>query len=128
MQKKVFIVDDDQIFSSMLADHLGKNKRLEITKFATGEACIEEMHQLPLSVLLDYNLNSNDTTAANGLAILEEIKKIHPRVNVVMLSSQESYGIAASTLMKGAEQYIIKDESAFGVVRGIIEEHLKKDA
>jgi DNA-binding NarL/FixJ family response regulator len=39
-----------------------------------------------------------------------------------MLSSQERYAIALQTIQKGAEQYVMKDEEAFGKIASIIRE------
>ncbi len=39
-----------------------------------------------------------------------------------MLSSQERYSIAAQTISKGAEQYVIKDDNAFDNIDKILNE------
>ena len=124
--KKVFIVDDDNMFTAMLADHLGKNHMLRLFHFSTGEACLNEMYQGPDFIVLDYNLDSVEQNAADGMAILEKIKKVAPRVHVIMLSSQTHYGKAAQTIMKGAEQYVIKDENAFKSIADIIDDIMKR--
>ena len=124
--KKVFIVDDDNMFAAMLAGHLGHNKMLRVFHFSTGEACLSEMSQRPDFIILDFNLNSETAEAADGLAILEKIKRIDERVHVIMLSSQTHYGVAARTIQKGAEQYVIKDETAFHQISEIIDDIMKR--
>ena len=54
------------------------------------------------------------------MEILQAIKKESPGTHVIMLSSQERYGVAMQTLIKGAEQYVIKDESAFEKIADMI--------
>jgi DNA-binding NarL/FixJ family response regulator len=61
--------------------------------------------------------------AANGIKILEEIKKADRGIRVIMLSSQEAYGTALRTLIRGAEEYVIKDEDAFEKVADLINKH-----
>jgi DNA-binding NarL/FixJ family response regulator len=112
-QKHIFIVDDNEMFNSMLRDYLSQNPALRITSFGTGEDCLENLYQNPDIIILDYNLNDIYKEAANGLEILEEIKKTNNKVHVIMLSSQKRYGIAAQTISRGAEQYVIKDDDAF---------------
>lgn len=123
--KNIFIVDDDDLFSSMLSDYLTKTRGLRISVFSTGEECLSELYQNPFVVILDYNLNSVDKNAANGMAILEQIKIAHPTTHVIVLSSQSSYGVAASIIAKGAEQYIIKDADAFKNIEAMIKSYLK---
>ncbi len=63
--------------------------------------------------MLDYYLNSKERDAANGIDILKQIKKRKKALPVIMLSSQESYGTAAQTIMYGAVHYVIKGQDAF---------------
>jgi len=110
----VFIVDDEPLLSEMLTDYLKDNDlTFNIKSFPTGEACLQTLHEQPDIVVLDYHLNSKEKDAANGIDILKEIKKQHPALPVIMLSSQESYGTAAKTIMYGAVHYVIKGQDAF---------------
>jgi len=118
--KEIFIVDDDEMLSMMLSDHLSMNPNYKITTFSTGEECLEHLHLNPYIVILDFNLNSVNPDAANGLQILQEIKRLNKETFVIMYSSQEQYGDAIQTIGKGALEYVIKDQSAFVKIRDII--------
>ena len=72
-------------------------------------------------IIIDYYLNSVNKDAANGLDTMEQIKKKHHAIHFIMLSNQERYGIALNSITKGAEQYVIKDEEAFGKIVEILE-------
>ena len=121
-QKHIFIVDDNEMFSSMLNVHLSENPAFQISSFGTGEECLKNLFQNPDVIILVYNLNDIYKEAANGLEILEEIKKHKNPVHVIMLSSQKRYGVAAQTISKGAEQYVIKDDNAFDNIDKILED------
>lgn len=125
MSYKLFLVDDDAIFSEMMKDHLSKNKNYSIRHFSTGEECLDQLYEKPDVVILDFNLNSVSADSENGLAILEKIKRSHPSTHVIMLSSQTHYGVAAKTIVKGAEQYVIKDDEAFKSIEAILKDILK---
>jgi DNA-binding NarL/FixJ family response regulator len=118
--KKIFIVDDDVMLTEALSDYLTRDVAHEISCFHTGEECLKYLTGNPDIVILDYYLNSVHKDAANGMEILEVIKKNYPNIHVVMLSSQEHYGVAMKTLIKGAEQYVPKDEDAFETIAEII--------
>jgi two-component system, OmpR family, response regulator len=117
--KKVFIVDDDQMVRQMMEDKL-KSFNHHVTSFGNGEDCLHYLSENPDVVVLDYHLDKSIREAANGLQILEAIKKNYPNVHVIMLSSQEKYSLALQTIQKGAEQYVIKDNDAFDKIAGII--------
>lgn len=111
--KKIFVVDDDEMLSMALEDYLERKTNYEVRLFNTGEECLGHLSEQPDIIILDYNLNSVIKDAANGLIILEAIKKLNGSIKVVMLSSQETSWIVLQTIKMGAEQYVVKDESAF---------------
>ena len=118
--KKIFIVDDDQMLTEALSDFLTRKVAHHISIYSTGEECMQHISKNPDVVILDYYMNSVKKDAATGLEVLEAIRKYLPSTRFIMLSSQESYGIAAQTIQKGAEYYIIKDEDAFQKIADLI--------
>ena len=121
-QKKIFIVDDNEMFAQMLQDHLSALPKFSTTLFSTGEECLKHLHEGPDLIILDYHLNDVYKEAADGLAILERIKKDQPGITVIMLSSQGKYTVAAQTISKGAVQYVVKDDNAFANISRILED------
>lgn len=118
--KKIFIVDDDPMLTEALRDYLTRNVAHEIHCFATGESCLQQLVLNPDVMILDYHLNTVEKDAANGMEILQAVKKNYPKIEIIMLSSQESYVVAMQTIQKGAEQYVIKDKDAFEKVSQLI--------
>ncbi len=110
---KLFIIDDDPVFSEMLKDFISGKSRWEVTSFECGEDCLKKIYLEPEVVIIDYNLDSKNSDTLNGMETLVEIKKKSPNAHCIFLSGQESYGIALQTISHGAENYILKDESAF---------------
>jgi len=121
MVKKVFVVDDDEMLSMALEDYLTRKTMHEVQVYRTGEECLAHLREQPDVVILDFHLNSESKDAADGMQVLQAIKKINKYIHVIMLSSQEAYGTALQTISKGAEEYVIKDEGAFEKVVAIID-------
>ena len=120
--KSIFIVDDNKMFAEMLSDHLQNNPKYKVSVFHTGEECLKNIFQNPDLIILDFYLNDVSKEAVDGLEILSEIKKHNERIQVIMLSSQEHYGIALQTIAKGASQYILKDDHAFKKIDQFLKE------
>jgi len=118
--KKIFVVDDDLMLTEALTDYLTRKAQHQIKTFHTGEECMNHLSEKPDVVILDYFLNSVEKDAANGMEVLQTIKKHYPGIHIIMLSSQERIGIAMQTIQKGAEQYVIKDEDAFEKIASLI--------
>jgi two-component system OmpR family response regulator len=128
---KIFLIDDDQLFLEALKFFLSDespNFTATITTFNTGEACMEEMHQHPDIVILDYYLNTTIKNAMDGIAVLKKIKALYPESRVIMLSSQDSITIASEMLEHGAFDYVSKNESAFVRIKNIVSNLSKSDS
>lgn len=111
--KTIFIVDDDQMQSSMLQDYLSKYSTFNIHIFSSGEECLKNISLDPQIVFLDYNFDKVGKNAMNGIDILKEIKALKPAAEVVMISGQDRIDVAVNTMKYGAFDYIVKSESAF---------------
>ncbi len=120
--KKIFIVDDDIMLTEALTDYLTRKTAHNIHVFHTGEECLARLKEHPDIIVLDYYLNTIQKDAANGMEILTAIRKQDKHIHVIMLSSQERYGIALQTIQKGAEQYVIKDTDSFQKIEEMIDE------
>jgi DNA-binding NtrC family response regulator len=119
-QIKVFIVDDDDLFLKALVIQFRENPIYEVITFATGELCVEEIHNIPDIVILDYHLNSIEKNAMNGLKTLDIIKKINNEIPVIMVSAQDKIEVAVSCIHHKAFDYVVKSETAFVRLQQII--------
>jgi two-component system, OmpR family, response regulator len=123
---KVFIVDDDQMQSEMLADHMSKYKMFNFLKYPTGEVCLQELDKKPDIIILDYYLDSNNKDAMDGIDVLKEIKRKNPDTEVVMLSGQEKIEVAVNTMKYGAFDYVVKGETAFHRLENVLYNVIRK--
>jgi two-component system, OmpR family, response regulator len=120
IKKKIFIVEDEEMMAEALKDFITTKTQHEVEVFGTGEECLKNLDKNPDIIILDYFLDTVVKGAANGIQILEAIKNRNKNVQVIMLSSQEQYGVAMKTIIKGAEQYVIKDTEAFNKILTLI--------
>ncbi len=120
--RKIFIVDDDTMLTEACKDYLTRKVPHDVSLFSTGEECLEHLSEKPDIIILDYYLNTVNKEAANGMEILQAIKKNHPWIHIIMLSSQERYSVALQTIQKGAEHYVIKDKDAFEKIASLVRE------
>lgn len=117
---QIFLVDDDALFLKSLEIEFSLNTTFIIKTFATGELCLECLSENPDLIVLDYNLDSIDKNANNGIEILDKIKKMNPLIPVVMLSSQDKMEVALNCIKHNAFDYVVKSETAFMRLQKII--------
>jgi two-component system response regulator AtoC len=104
---KIFVVEDDLVYSKMLRHRLSMDASFDIEVFNDGESFWSKIDEKPSVITLDHTLP--DIT---GLELLKKIKKEHPSIPVVVLSAQEDVTTALELLKAGAYDYIIKDGTA----------------
>ncbi|MBK7762147.1 MAG: response regulator [Bacteroidetes bacterium] len=119
--KKIFLVDDDTSITEKLKEFLTNDTGHTIMVFDSGEAALHAIHEMPDVVILAYYLGHHMKGAMNGLHAMEEMRKHHSNSHFIMLSGQDSYGVALESLAKGAEQYILKDEDAFANIAAFVD-------
>lgn len=123
----IFLVDDDPIFLMVMETQFKEQTNYQIRTFSTGEECLKNLSQKPNIVFLDYNLNTANPKAMNGLKVLEKIKAADYGIQVIMLSSQESIAVAINCMKHHAFDYIIKSEAAFIRAQHAISRHFDQN-
>ena len=102
----VFIVEDDEMFSTMLDYILSKESTHQFIRFNSGEECITNLYMHPDIILLDYGLPGID-----GLETITKIKNHDHEISVIVLTANKNLSIAKKLLDAGADDYILKEEN-----------------
>ncbi len=101
---KVLLVDDEEIYAEALAKVLGR-RGLEVSIANDGETALEWLrrgNEVDV-VVLDLKMPGMD-----GLAVLEQIRKIDPLTPVLMLSGHMDLERAARALEGGVGDILLK--------------------
>ncbi len=110
---KVLIVDDAMLIRRLVADALAADPAIEVVgDAANGRIALQKIAQLaPDLVTLDIEMPEMD-----GLATLRELRKIYPRLPVIMFSASTERGAALTleALQIGASDYVTKPARAEG--------------
>ena len=109
----LFLVDDDAVFLKSMAIEFSLETDYNVSTFATGELCIQNLDKNPTIIVLDFQLDGINKNAMNGINTLDKIKSINPLIPVIMLSSQDKIEVAVECMHHKAYDYIVKSETAF---------------
>ena len=102
---KIFILEDDTWYGSILQHYLSLNPDFEVKRFENSKDFFGKLYEQPDVVTLDYSMPDMD-----GSEVLKRIKEAHPGIQVIIISGQEDVGTAISLLKNGAFDYIVKDD------------------
>ena len=102
---KVFILEDDVWYGSMLQHYLSLNPDYEVKRFENSKDFFARLHEEPHVVTLDYSLPDMD-----GAEVLKRIRSQNPNTQVIIISGQEDVATAIDLLKNGAFDYLVKDE------------------
>src|SRR5690606_19319284 len=103
---KIFLIDDDIMYSNIIKLALEENDAYDIHVFQSGEEFFNNIHLDPDIVIIDYNL-----PGMSGLEILKKIKHIDSNISTIFLSGQNKLEIVVEAYNSGANNYIIKNDS-----------------
>lgn len=101
---KIFLVEDDPWYGEILRHHLEQQPQLQVSLFTTARDCLQELHQKPDIVCVDYGLPDMD-----GDRLVEEMLLRIPDLPVIIISGQEDISVAVKLLKQGARDYFTKD-------------------
>ncbi len=105
LDAKVLLVDDEVPFVETMNKRLGKRNFIISTAFSGMEA-LEKLDADGADVevvVLDVKMPGMD-----GVETLEEIKRKHPLVEVIMLTGHATVSSAIAGMKKGAFDYLLK--------------------
>jgi two-component system, chemotaxis family, protein-glutamate methylesterase/glutaminase len=107
MPTRILVVDDSVVIRKVLCDVLSQDSELEVVGSASdGKIALAKMAQLhPDLVTLDVEM-----PVMNGLQTLVELRKLYPKLPVIMFSTLTERGAAATldALSLGASDYATK--------------------
>lgn len=116
-QITIFIVEDNKVYRMAIQSDIEntfKEKNIKIHMFQTGEESMEKFKALkPQVVILDYNLNSKFPDAADGIKVMDWMKKADKNIHIIMLTSEDNIDIALKSFHHGASDYVVKTETQF---------------
>lgn len=114
MAHKVLICDDEEGVRESLKLVLGDQYDLILTD--SGAQCLECLrHAADVRVaILDIKMPQ-----FNGLDLLQEIKKIRPQTQVIMITGYKSVETAAEATRLGASGYIVKPFKSEDVLKAV---------
>ena len=104
---KIFVIEDDELFGSVIQGKLEMENSYEVTLFTSGEEFLKNLHLNPDIVTIDYNLP--DIT---GIEILKKINTFNKNIITIILSGQNNVEVVVDAYKNGANDYIVKNENS----------------
>jgi DNA-binding response OmpR family regulator len=119
MSLKIFVIEDNAQLAEMTKDHIAeKFGNAEVTVFNTGEDALAQTSS-PDIIILDYQLDTQNPKALNGIQVLGKLKKQFS-APVIFLSAQDRPEVAANIIKYGAYDYVVKNRESFQRLEVII--------
>ncbi|MBG0833347.1 chemotaxis response regulator protein-glutamate methylesterase [Planomonospora sp. ID67723] len=114
----VLVVDDSVVVRRLIVDALSADPGIQVVGTApNGKVALSKIEMLkPDIVTLDIEMPVMD-----GLTTIKEIRKVHPRLPVIMFSTLTSVGASATleALSSGASDYVTKPANVGSVAESI---------
>ncbi|OQX83580.1 Fis family transcriptional regulator, partial [candidate division KSB1 bacterium 4484_87] len=103
MQGKILVIDNERRMCHVLKSALELDKH-EVEVAYDGEAGLKKIRQNEFDVVItDLKMPGMD-----GIGVLEQVKKISPRAEVILMTAYATAQTAVEAMRKGAYDYLIK--------------------
>jgi two-component system, OmpR family, response regulator CpxR len=121
MRIKILLVDDEKDFVDVLAERL-ENRGFQVRTAGNGDEALTALKEEQADVvILDVLMPGMD-----GMEALEEIKKLSPLVEVMMLTGHATIDTAIDGLRLGAYDYLMKPTDTDDLVAKILRAYARK--
>lgn len=117
MSKRVFIIEDDEIYSEFLKKNL--RGKYQLYSYLNAEDALVALKSIKPDVLIiDYGL-----PGMNGMEMYEQVKDDLPiETKAIVLSSIDDGNLVLDFIKRGIRDYVIKDDNVIESLISIIEE------
>jgi DNA-binding NtrC family response regulator len=124
--RQILIVDDEPEMCSLLSDIL-KEEGYEVATAASGEKALGKMGENAFVVVItDLNMKGMP-----GMTLLKEIRRLHPDINVIIMTAFGSVETAIKAMKQGAYDYVMKpvksDEIVLITEKAVREVQLRRE-
>ncbi|MGI9262463.1 MAG: diguanylate cyclase [Woeseiaceae bacterium] len=103
VEMRVLIVDDDASILGIVSEVL-EDDGYTVTTASSGEAAMDILRENQFSLVMsDIRL-----PGINGVEVLEHVKRVSPRTNVIMITSHGSLDTSIDAIKHGAYDYLLK--------------------
>jgi DNA-binding NtrC family response regulator len=100
---EIMVLDDVQDVGMMIRRILSR-KGHQVHVFSDEEPALEHARSQPVNMaILDIKLKK-----MSGVEVLDELKKINPKIRVMMLTGYPTLETAKEALQLGADEYCVK--------------------
>lgn len=105
---KIFIIEDDIVFSALMARKLRLAGYEQVWEFEFVSDALNRIHENPDIIIMDHFLNG-----LNGVDFIQNFTGRLPEVRIFYVTSQKRIEIVAQSKLLGAERYFKKDADVF---------------
>ncbi|HJT98156.1 MAG TPA: response regulator [Rhodanobacteraceae bacterium] len=114
MTERVLLIDDDEVFTRVLARALGARGFSIATAGNRADALAAARAEAPDHAVLDLKLGEE-----SGLALIPELLAIRPALRILLLTGYASIATAVEAIKRGAFDYLAKPVDADQVVQAL---------
>lgn len=120
----ILIVEDDALQAEILKDHLkSSTNNCTIISYSSGEDCMKGIgSKKPTIAFIDFNLNSKNKKAMNGLKLSKKIKELIPNCETILLSDKNMQKTINEALKNSSIKFLAKDEKSLQIASAAVQD------
>ena len=109
---KILFVDKQEILLDGIANLLAKSAHDLVENANTIGDALNYFSEAEFDILIaDFNLVDD-----NGLALIRKVKKIYPRLKIIVLSMRDEAQLVEEILKNGSDNYVLEDDTHHNLI------------
>jgi diguanylate cyclase (GGDEF)-like protein len=118
---RILVADDDESLRSVLKQVLSMDG-YEVTLTASGEEALSAFKKEPFSLIItDIRMGS-----MSGIALLQEVKRLRPDTQVIIMTSHATLDTAITAIQAGAYDYLTKPFEDIALISSVARRAVEK--
>jgi len=119
---RLLLVDDDEIFLSVLNRAMAKRGFEVFSSTSIADAIEQATEAMPAMAVVDLKLENE-----SGLDLIPRLIEINPEMNIIVLTGYSSIATAVTAIKRGAADYLSKPVTASDVARALSGDRLSEE-
>ena len=111
---RLLLVDDDEIFLSVLSRAMSRRGFEVFSSASIADAVEKAARRVPAMAVVDLKLENE-----SGLDLIPRLIEINPEMNIIVLTGYSSIATAVTAIKRGAADYLSKPVTASDVARAL---------
>ena len=123
-KKKVFVIDDNPMYRTMVQNELAQIAEVDVQVFASAEESLQETGCIPSLVVLDLYLDDGSNSVMSGHDAIDKFRELNENIAVLLVSGERNEALLQDYKDYRGVDFITKENHIGETLQALVKDHL----